>query len=319
MDDPTDDRMRRLQPRLRWQAGVVRREQLAELGFEEHDIRRLLRRRVLVAVHPGVYVDHTGPLTWEQRAWAAVLLRWPAALCGESARRSADLRLQQVDDGRPIQVMVPHATVVRATPGVVAHRKVAFAEQVDATALLPRQRAEDWVLDIAAGAQRDLDAVAVIADAVAAGRTTAAAIRAALATRPRVRRRTFLTAAVDDVAGGTCSTLEHGYLVRVERAHGLPTASRQFRDSTKGTLYRDVVYRAFGVIVELDGRLFHSRVADRDRDLERDLDAAITRQVTARLGWGQVFDRPCQTASKIGLLLRNGGWTGEVQRCPRCP
>ena len=41
-------------------------------------------------VHPGVYVNHTGELTWLQRAWAAVLFAWPAALSHDSALRAAD-------------------------------------------------------------------------------------------------------------------------------------------------------------------------------------------------------------------------------------
>jgi hypothetical protein len=30
-----------------------------------------------------------------------------------------------------------------------------------------------------------------------------------------------------DIAGGTCSVLEPGYLTRIERPHGLPTGRRQ--------------------------------------------------------------------------------------------
>jgi hypothetical protein len=33
-----------------------------------------------------VYVDHTGDLTWVQKAWCGVLSLWPAALCHESLR-----------------------------------------------------------------------------------------------------------------------------------------------------------------------------------------------------------------------------------------
>ena len=52
---------------------------IARLG-QDADIARMLRRRDLVTVLPGVYVNHTGAQTWEQRAWAAVLYFWPAAL-----------------------------------------------------------------------------------------------------------------------------------------------------------------------------------------------------------------------------------------------
>jgi hypothetical protein len=45
----------------------------------------------------------------------------------------------------------------------------------------------------------------------------------------------------------------------------------------------------WGLIVELDGRLFHSSARARDHDLERDLDApTLDRLETIRLGYGQV-------------------------------
>ena len=58
---------------VRCQNGVVSRAQVLACGEREHDIRRRLRRREWSVVLPGVYVDHTGPLTWEQRASAGVL------------------------------------------------------------------------------------------------------------------------------------------------------------------------------------------------------------------------------------------------------
>lgn len=62
------------------QAGVVSRSQLLQHGVDETMQRRLLRRRDLVAVAPGVYVGHTGPLTWVQEAWVGVLALWPAGV-----------------------------------------------------------------------------------------------------------------------------------------------------------------------------------------------------------------------------------------------
>ena len=68
------------------QDGVVSRRQVLERGGSDADIERMIRRRVLARVFEGVYVEHTGPLTWRQRAWAAVLYHHPAALAGASAR-----------------------------------------------------------------------------------------------------------------------------------------------------------------------------------------------------------------------------------------
>ena len=71
--------------------------------------------------------------------------------------------------------------------------------------------------------------------------------------------------------------------------------------------------------MELDGRLWHDSVEGRDADLDRDLDAAVERLATVRLGWGQVYGRPCETAVRIGHLLEARGWSGTVARCPDCP
>ncbi|MFC6150054.1 MULTISPECIES: type IV toxin-antitoxin system AbiEi family antitoxin domain-containing protein [Mumia] len=81
------EEMRRI---LTEQSGVVARRQLLGAGFRPHEVRRLLKRRELTRLFPGVYVDHTGAPTWLQRAWAAVLYAWPAVLCGKSALRAAE-------------------------------------------------------------------------------------------------------------------------------------------------------------------------------------------------------------------------------------
>ena len=109
--------------------------------------------------------------------------------------------------------------------------------------------------------------------------------------------------------------LEHGYLTRVERPHRLPTARRQLRAiGSAGAVYRDADLAGLAV-VELDGRLFHDSATSRDRDLERDLDTSLDGRPTVRLGWGQVFDRPCATAGKLGRYLQGLGWAGSVAPC----
>jgi len=70
--------------------------------------------------------------------------------------------------------------------------------------------------------------------------------------------RRWLENVLRDIADGTCSVLEHGYLTKVERAHGLPPGRRQPMDEdTSGRVYRDVHYEQYDQYVELDGALFH--------------------------------------------------------------
>lgn len=300
------------------QSGVVSRRQALECGLRPHDIRRLLRRREWALVHPGVYVDHTGRLTWLQRAWAATLSVAPAALSHGSAIRAVNGRGRPGEEQHPIEVAVDRQRHPTPPPGVRLHRISDLEGKVMWNASPPRVRLEHAVLDEAARAGDDFAAIETMSAAVQARLTTAAKLQTTLAGRERIARRSFLAGVLGDLAEGACSVLEHGYLTRVERPHGLPGAERQVRGSARGPVYQDVDYERYGLVVELDGRLFHDTTAARDPDLDRDLDAALEQRFTVRLGWGQVFGRPCETAPRIGRLLQLRGWSGAPVPCPEC-
>ncbi|MCV7391124.1 type IV toxin-antitoxin system AbiEi family antitoxin domain-containing protein [Mycolicibacterium porcinum] len=296
---------------LRQQDGVISRRQALDAGLAEHEIRRLLRRNEWARVHSGVYVEHTGPLSWMQQAWAAVLYAAPGALCFESALGAQSL---------PIHVAVDRQRSTLAEPvGVRIHRVAHLDGRVLWNAGPPRMRYEEAALDVACRSARELDAIAVLANACQSRRTTARRLLKALDSRGRLRRRRWLRAVLIDIADGTCSVLEHGYLVRVERPHGLPRAARQKRSaSSLGVCYRDAEYGE-RLVVELDGRVFHDSATSRDADFERDLDAAVGGRSTVRLSYGQVFDRPCQTAGKIARILHRHGIAVAGRPCgPGC-
>lgn len=287
---------------MRDQDGLISRRQALARGLAPHDLARRLRRREWAAVHDGVFVNHTGELTWLQRAWAAVLFAWPAALSHDSALRVIDGPGKRGRDDGLIHVAVAGHRKVRPPEGVQVHRMSHFSARVQWNKHPPRIRFDQAVIDAAADAATDHDAVAVLADAVNSRRTTAPRLIEALADRERIARREWLAGVLADVEAGTCSVLEHGYLTRVERAHGLPTGERQVEVPDR-RMFRDVEYAERGLIVELDGRLGHSSTDDRDRDMDRDLDSALDGRRTVRLSYGQVFDRPCATAGKLAVML----------------
>jgi hypothetical protein len=299
------------------QAGVISRAQAGSAGLTENDVRRLLRRREWVRVHPGVYVDHTGELTWLQRAWASVLFAEPAALSHESALRAADGPGKHKEEA--IHVAVGRDRRIGSPPGVHVHRTAHLDDRVLWNLNPPRMRYEDAALDVAIGCEAPVDALGVLAAAVQSRRTTARRMLVSLDARARSPRREWVAGVLEDVAEGACSVLEQGYLRQVERAHRLPRAERQTRvTATMGVIYRDASYPT--MYVELDGRLFHDNPAQRDRDLDRDLDAAVDGRSTIRLGYGQVFDRPCLTAARLATLLHQRGWRGQACPCgPTCP
>lgn len=300
------------------QGGVVARSQVLGAGHEVHDLRRWVRQRLLVPVHEGVYVDHTGPLTWHQRSVAAVLYAAPAALHGCCALRAIHgPGWRGHDDTDAVHVVVDVSRRVADQPGVVVHRVAGLDERALWHRCPPRMRVEEAVLDVASTAVDDYAAVQVVAAAVGARSTTAARLGAALSRRRRIARRAFLQGVVDDVAQGACSVLEVAYLRDVERAHSLPRGRRQAPRPDRPGL-RDVLYVEQETIVELDGRLDHTRMADRGADLDRDLQALTDGLVTARVGWGQAVRRSCRTARAVGSLLQARGWTGTPTACPRC-
>ncbi|AFA72614.1 hypothetical protein GPOL_c15650 [Gordonia polyisoprenivorans VH2] len=305
----------RLDDLLASQDGVITRGQVIDCGFSAAFVRRMVRRREWATVFPGVYVDHTGPLTARQRQWSAVLDAFPAALSHSSAILDGDVAPTQ-----PVHIVVDRQRRVTRRQGVVVHYGSRLDDRVLWHARPPRLRIEEAVLDVVDASSSSARVVACLADAVQARRTTADRLLAALRRRPRIAHRRFVEGVLRDVRDGTCSVLEHGYLTKVERAHGLPAPIRQAPTTVGRRGLRDVEYVDFGLVVELDGRLGHDGPVARDRDLERDLDAAVHGdRLTLRLGWGQVYERPCATATKIARALRARGWRGTVAGCPACP
>ena len=316
------------------QHGVLSRRQALAHGLTDGDLARALRHKELVRVHTGVYVNHTGPLTWMQRAWAALVFYWPAALCDDSAlvafglrsalrRLNSSVSLAHAAPGTThqpvIHVAVDERRRVRNLGGVRVHRVTNLRAVVHPTRRPFVVRLDPALVQMASRASSDADAIALLADACQEGRTTAARLVAVLQDHANIARRGFLLDVLEDVATGANSVLEHTYLTRVERPHGLPTAKRQRRVTIGRTsAYRDVEYLGLGGVVELDGRLGHEQTTDRWRDLDRDIDSLLVGDQTLRAGWGQVLE-PCRLAWAVARFLRALGWTGMPRPCgPDC-
>jgi len=315
------DADRALRGLLGRQCGVVSRRQALACGLAAYDLERLVRRRELVRVVPGVFVDHTGELTWEQRAWAGCVAVGRGALAGRSALRAAiGAGWRHHRESAPIHLVVDQQRRCAAPVGYRLERRRGIESLVRWNASPPRLRVEQAALDLASLEPDPLRMVGLLADLCQTRHTTAQRLLDAARERVRLPRRARIEQLLADLADGTCSTLEHGYLVQVERAHGLPTGARQLAGtSTLGNVRRDVDYDPLPLRVELDGRLFHDTAEQRDRDLDRDLDSAVEGRLSIRLGWGQVFTRPCHTAERVVRLLRGAGWMGEPVPCgPAC-
>jgi hypothetical protein len=217
---------------LRQQDGVVARRQLLDHGHTDNDIETWVRRRVLTRLGPGVYLGHTGSPTWHQQVWASTLRLAPAAAAGRTALALAGLSRQP----DTIEVLVAHERRLRARPpGVHVRRSRSF----DRVALVgthpPRVRLEHAVLSVTADSRSALDRVALVGDALQSRLTTADRLVAELEATERYPDRRLMLDVLDDAAAGVCSALEHRYLIRVERPHGIPTARRQVSTRIAGS------------------------------------------------------------------------------------
>jgi hypothetical protein len=304
---------------VRRQAGVASRRQLAGLGVTRNDIERMLRRRAMQRLSEGIFCGQLGTPSPLQRLWWAHLHYDGSAVADlsalELARDASGSRLTL-----PVHVAVTAGRGSSQLPGVALHR-VSRIDDFVVRAGLPRMRPEHAALRLASREHGANAVVAALADAVNWRVTNAKRLRDALRDLPRLPQRRLITEVLDDLVAGACSVLERGYLVHVERAHGLPDGQRQEpRQSAAGWEFRDVVYTAFGLVVELDGRVFPAAKGARDKDMERDLDDLLQRRDAARLGYAQVFDTPCGTAAKVAVLLQQRGWPGRARPCgPDCP
>lgn len=298
---------------LRHQDGVVGRRRVLECGGSDDDIARLLRRRQWARILSGVYVDHTGPPTWRQRAWAGVLYHRPAALAGASALRAAGLDRATEPRGIELAVQWPRRVV---DPSGYCTTTIADFDGLALRNLSPpRVRLERAALQVAARSASEDAAVAVLGDVCQQRFSTPGRLLEALGEQTRLRHRALLTEVLGDVAVGTNSALERRYLRHVERAHGLPEGDRQVRAHTPlGVVYRDVKYVGQFLVVELDGRLGHDGTADAWDDLERDVEAALGGLLTVRAGWRQAL-QPCRLSASVAAILSARGWSGAARPC----
>jgi very-short-patch-repair endonuclease len=294
------------------QFGAMSRVQCLGLGMTPGEIRWMVHSGRWQRVHPGVYLTHTGPLTWRPRVSAALLT------CGAGAVAShgTAARLHGLSDRDPDQIEV----LIPASRRVIRPRRVEVATCSDlarrtAPAGWPsRTTVEDTVLDLAERGNSD-NAIAWLSTACQRRRTTTARLAEALDRRMRHRWRGLLADALSDVAGGVESVLEYRYVRRVERPHGLPEARRQRASIIGGRRRRtDNEYEQFGVVVELDGRLGHEgEGAFRDRT--RDNVMTVRGKATLRFGWADVDAQACEVACDVAALLRSRGWYGDLTPC----
>ena len=316
MDSELPSTLRNL---ARIQSGVVTRSQALRAGLTTDMVKYRVSSGRWRTIHRGVYTTFTGTPGRSARLWAAVLAAGRgAALSHETA---AELHRLIDTPAGAIHVTVPHQRHIAAVSGVSVHRSGRVSEATQGHTYPPRTRVEETVLDLTQTAATFDDVCGWVTRAFARDLTDEARLSAAITQRAKLRWRADLHELIVAAAGGDHSVLEFRYERDVERAHGLPAASRQVPftkpDGRRGR--RDRVYEDYAVMVELDGRLAHP-VENKGRDKARDNAAAVEGKQTLRYDWTDVRHQPCATAAQVAGVLRVHGWQGAPKPCSYgCP
>jgi hypothetical protein len=243
------------------------------------------------------------PDTVQRRRWIALLAVGPAAVLSfESAARIH--ALSTVSRDGPTVVTVPHSGWQRMA-GIVVHQ-ISDLTEADVIRLdgMPVTSLGRTIVDLAAVWRRGRLRIAV-EDAVAAKHITDAEIGACLRSvarrgKPGVRN---LALVLDDRGPGVAppaSQLEREFFDLI-RWSSLPPPVRQYL-IPRGDGVRnlsDSAWPEVKLIVEVDGRRWHQRLADMKRDRDRDLHAAAAGWQVVRLLREHVVGAPEETIREL--------------------
>lgn len=285
------------------QYGAFSLQQARRAGLTPKMVETRVASRAWIRVAPSVYVLGSAPPKWERQMAAAVLSRPGSLVAGRSAAY-----LHQLPGFRPSHptIMVgptgnarsPIATVIRAKafPGV--ERVSIGGFEVSGPA--------DTVITLARDLDRDRLA-SVIDDGIAGRLLTVSDLENALhrwSGWPGLTKlRPLLHERGESAYQPPTSELER-LLRKVLDQPVLPAHIRQvpFRFAA-AAMTVDAYIPAWRLIVEADGRRWHTRIADFERDRVRDNEAAANGFAVLRFTYRMLRDQPDQC---LATLLRTG-------------
>lgn len=259
---------------VRRQHGAFNRRDARLAGFTNAMIRRRLANGRWLQLDRDVFAVAAFPNDWRQRCSAATLLHPAAALSHQSA--GAHLGLDGLRPGR-VHITVP-PTAHHDTPLAVVHRSRHHDFSVDdgvrcssfpqtmvqLAATLPEPALRAALHSGIGSAPRRLDQLEVRVAELRDRRM------------PGLRRLADL---IDEVHGEspTASELERALFAAAGQVPGMPPIRRQVSmpwSPDRETIV-DGAVEPWRLILEADGRSWHARVDDFDRDRWRDNEAAV--------------------------------------------
>lgn len=271
------------------QHAIVTRPELLAAGITADEIRRRVRKGLLVREYPGVYCVGHPARSVEARYLAAV------RACGKGATLSgrAAAYLLSLLKGPPPPPEVTTKTE-RCVKGIVTRR----SRKIRATTHrgIPVTTVPQTVADLAA----DLDEhelARLFHEANVLYRTTPAHVEAVL--RPNAPGAGKLRRVMNGDAHVLLSKLERGF-IRALRAAKLPLPKTNRK---AGSHFIDCRWPDRRLTVELNSYRFHNSRYSWEQDYKREREARRRKDRFRRYTWADVFEDPAPTIEELRELL----------------
>lgn len=288
------------------QFGLFSRSQATELGgYNEFLHRRLVAGR-WIAVAPGVYSLPGWPDSWRRRLWLAHLDVGPHSVVSHEA--AALLHgLGPLPPGA-VTVTVPHGDHERPAPYEVRQSTDLSPRHCTTVDGMPVTTPARTIVDLAARLGRERLG-RMLDEAHVARRCTVQEVAALYdeLLRPGKRGMRVLHTVLAARGPGYVppeSVLERR-LLRVLARAGLPEPVRQaalpWRSQAGARV--DLLYPRHRVIVEADGRRWHSRLDQMAADRQRDREAQLHGYAVHRFVWEEITRRPAVVAETVAAAL----------------
>jgi hypothetical protein len=282
----------------RRQQGVVRHEQLRELGLTPEAIRHRRAARHLIDLHWKVYAVGHDRLSPDGRRLAAVWAYGPNA--GLSHRAAAAAWNLRAFGGGDIDVTVrARSAVQRSSTRLHLTSRPLEIERID---LLPVTTPARTLLDLA-GILPPHAVESALKEADVLGLFDLTALRAVVEAHPCHPGRATLTALLDAAAHTelalTLSELEARFR-GLCADHALPQPAA---NATPLGFRVDFFWVAAGLVVETDGWQTHRTRAAFEEDRARDQALMLAGLRTVRFTYRQIVDGPEAVAAKLRALL----------------
>ncbi len=289
------------------QAGVVSRSALYAAGITRGEVRANVRAGRWRRCGCHAIATFTGPAGFDARHWIAVIEGGPRAMLDAgSSLLVAGLRRYEVPQ---IRVTVPRGARIRHRPSSINIRQTRrwVAADADPTSPIPRTRNAVAAVRAALWAVSDRQAALVLTMVVQQELSTPTDLAVEALRVRRDRRRTLVHEVILELAGGVRSLGELD-VVRGCRQRGLPEPDCQSLVKTpRGTYYLDFRWKAYRVVLEVDGvqHTWAEQVVD---DALRHNGIALSGDVVLRLPVLGLRVAPDEFFDQLAAALERAGW-----------